>query len=345
MKNIIEQENVETTEIIKIVDDIKQDIISTRNKIMYNANRELINMYFRMGKNISENTKYGNNFVTILSKSLKLDFPDSTGFSERNLWRMKSFYEQYKDFSNLPPAVADLPWTHNYLLIEKIKDRNKRLWYASECLKNGWSKTVLMHQIELELYERQKIPNKFTNFNQNMGLKNNSDLANEIIKDPYIFELEGLKKNYVEKELEEQMIAKIRDVLLELGKGFCFIGNQYQISTDNQDYYLDMLFYHLDLRCYIVVELKVSEFKPEYIEQLGFYVTAVDKTLKKEQDNQTIGLLLCKEKDKLSVEWALDFINVPIGVASYNIINKVQRDILKKLPTEKDINRYINIKN
>ena len=198
IKNMI---NLEKTEIIKTIDTIKKDVINTRNKIMYNANKELINMYFRMGKNISENVKYGNNFILILSKSLKLEFPDSTGFSERNLRRMKVFYEQYKDFSILPPAVADLPWTHNYILLEKVKDINKRLWYAEECLKNGWSKTVLIHQIELQLYERKKIPIKFTNFSENIQLKNNSDLANEIIKDPYIFELEGLKENYVKKKI------------------------------------------------------------------------------------------------------------------------------------------------
>ena len=196
IKNMI---NLEKTEIIKTIDTIKKDVINTRNKIMYNANKELINMYFRMGKNISENVKYGNNFILILSKSLKLEFPDLTGFSKRNLRRMKVFYEQYKDFSILPPAVADLAWTHNYILLEKVKDINKRLWYAEECLKNGWSKTVLIHQIELQLYERKKIPIKFTNFSENIQLKNNSDLANEIIKDPYIFELEGLKENYVEK--------------------------------------------------------------------------------------------------------------------------------------------------
>ena len=335
----------EQIDITKTIDSIKQDVINTRNKIMYNANRDLINMYFRMGKNISQNAKYGTKFITVLSKSLKLEFPDSTGFSERNLSRMKTFYEQYKDFSILPPAVANLPWTHNYILLEKIKDRNKRLWYAEECIKNGWSKSVLIHQIELELYERKRLSYKFTNFNQKLELKNNSDLANEIIKDPYIFELEGLKKNYAEKELEEHMITKIRDVLLELGKGFSFIGNQYKISTNNHDYYIDILFYHLELRCYTVVELKSTEFKPEYVGQLGFYVKAIDKTLKKEQDNQTIGLLLCKEKDKLSVEWALDFINVPIGISSYNVINKVQKDILDKLPTEQDINMYIDIKN
>lgn len=336
-------ENIEKSEMIKTINNIKKDVLNTRNKIIHNVNKELINMYFRMGKIISENTKYGNNFILILSKSLKLEFTDSTGFSERNLRRMKAFYEEYKEFVILPPSVAELPWTHNYILLEKIKDIDKRLWYAEECIKNGWSKIILIHQIELELYERKQLPNKLTNFNKKIKSKNNSKLANEIIKDPYIFELEGIKKNYVEKELEEQMISKIRDILLELGKGFCFIRNQYKISTDNQDYYIDMLFYHLDLRCYIVVELKVTEFKPEYIGQLGFYVTAVDKTLRKEQDNQTIGLLLCKEKDKLSVEWALDFINVPIGVSSYNLINKKQKDILDKLPTEQDINMYIDV--
>lgn len=340
---IVEYKNdLEMDVIIKTIDSIKQDVINTRNKIIYNANRELINMYFRIGKNISENSKYGNKFILTLSKSLRLEFQNSTGFSERNLWRMKTFYEQYKEFSILPPAVAELPWTHNYILIEKIKNKDERLWYAEECLKNGWSKIVLLHQIELKLYERKKLPIKFTNFENNIKIKNNSTLANEIIKDPYIFELEGLKDNYVEKELEDYMITKIRDILLELGKGFSFIGNQYKISTDNNDYFIDMLFYHLDLHCYIVVELKTTEFKPEYIGQLGFYVTAVDKVLKKEHDNQTIGLLLCKEKDKLSVEWALNFINVPIGVASYSVVNKLEKDILEKLPTEDEIRLHFN---
>lgn len=155
--------------------------------------------------------------------------------------------------------------------------------------------------------------------------------------------MEGLKTNYDEKELEIKMIEKIKNVLLELGNGFSFVGNQYKISTENCDYFLDLLFYHLDLHCYVVVELKNTEFKPEYVGQLGFYVKAVDNILKKDLDNKTIGLLLCKEKDKLSVEWALDVINVPIGVASYNVINKAKNDILKVLPTEKDINSHINL--
>ena len=337
MKDII-RENIITS-----IQIIKQDIINTRNKIKYSANIELINMYFRMGKCITENAKYGEKFVTMLSKALTIEFPKSIGFSERNLWRMKKFYEQYKDFEKLPPAVAELPWTHNYVLIEKIKDLDKRLWYADECLKNGWTKSLLIHQIELELYERKKLSNKMTNFSQNIPIKNNSALAEYLVKDPYIFELEGIKENYREKELEEYMIYKIRDVLLELGKGFSFIGNQYKISTDDHDYYIDMLFYHLDLKCYIVVELKVNEFKPEYAGQLAFYVRAVDKILRKDADNQTIGLLLCKEKDRLSVEWTLDTLNVPIGISSYNVINKSSNDILAKLPTEQEINNYISL--
>ena len=334
---------MEEKEFIKTINIIKQDVINTRNKIMYNANRELINMYFRMGKSISENSKYGNKFILLLAKSLKFEFPDTTGFSERNLHRMKAFYEEYKKFSILPPAVAELPWTHNYILIEKVKDIDKRLWYAEECFKNGWSKIVLVHQIELQLFERKKQIKKLTNFNKNIEIKYNSDLANEIIKDPYIFELEGLKRNYKEKELEKQMILKIKSILLEFGNGFSFVGNQYKVSTEKYDYYIDMLFYHLDLRCYVVVELKNTYFKPEYIGQLNFYITAINKTLKKECDNKTIGLLLCKEKDKISVEWALEDIGNPIGVSSYKINNYIPKDILDKLPTEEDINLHIDI--
>lgn len=324
-----------------IIIKAKEDILATRYNIMQNANSEVIKLYFRLGKIISENSKYGNNFIKNFSTSLRLEFPNTTGFSERNLARMKKFYEEYKDLSNLPPAVANLPWTHNCILLEKVKDENIRNWYAQKCLENGWSKVVLDHQIDLQLYERQAIADKLTNFNDKLPVSQ-SELAKDVIKDPYIFELEGIKEEAVEKDIENAMMEKIKNVLLELGKGFSFVGNQYKISTENQDYYIDMLFYHLDLRCYIVVELKNVEFKPEFIGQLSFYTTAVDETLKKEQDNQTIGLLLCKGKDKLSVEWALKGTNSPIGVTSYEVRNEIPKEIRDKLPTEEDINRHIN---
>lgn len=320
----------------------KEDILKTRFKVQENANMELIRLYFRLGKIVSENSKYGNKFIEDFSVALKLEFPDSTGFSARNLSRMKKFYEKYTDLSILPPAVAKLPWTHNCILLEKIKNDEIRNWYAEKCIENGWSKTVLDHQIDLQLYERQSLAEKLTNFENKLPTPQ-SELARDVIKDPYIFELEGIKENAIEKDIENAMMERIKNVLLELGKGFSFVGSQYKISTENQDYYIDMLFYHLDLRCYIVVELKNVEFKPEYIGQLSFYVTAVDETLRKEQDNQTIGLLLCKGKDRLSVEWALKGTNNPIGVTSYEVRNELPKEILDRLPTEEDINKFMDM--
>ena len=324
-----------------IIKNIKNDIKGTRFKIIENANRELLYLYLRLGKIIDENSKYGNNFINKLSIELKLEFPNMKGISTRNLSRMRVFYKEYKDITNLPVVLANLPWTHNYTLIEKEKDKNKRIWYAEKCLENGWTQTVLIHQIDSNLYQRQKENIKLSNFEDRIPLRQ-SELAKAMMKDPYIFELSNLKENAMEKDIEELLLEKIKNLLLEFGKGFSFVGNQYKISTYNNDYYIDLLFYHLDLRCYIVVELKNTNFKPEYIGQLNFYITGVNKTLKKESDNETIGLLLCKEKDRISVEWALEGINNPIGVSSYKIEKNISKDILQKLPTEEDINLHID---
>jgi len=325
-----------------IFENIKNDIRNTRFRIIENANSELINLYFRLGKIINDNWKYGNNFVNELSINLKLEFPNMKGLSPRNLRRMKIFYNEYKDMQNWPVPLANLPWTHNYTLIEKVKDLNKRIWYAEKCLENCWSQTILIHQIDSNLYQRQKENSKLTNFDENMSITQ-SELARDMMKDPYIFELSNLKDKAIETDIENAMIERIKNLLLEFGKGFSFVGSQYKISTDNNDYYLDLLFYHLELRCYIVVELKNTNFKPEYIGQLNFYVTAIDKKLNKEYDNETIGLLLCKEKDKLSVEWALEGINNPIGVSSYEIEKYIPKSALEKLPTEKELNIHIDI--
>ena len=307
---------------------------------MQHANSELIMLYFRLGKIVSENASYGNKFIKNFSTSLRIEFPNTDGFSERNLSRMKKFYEEYKDLSILPTALAKLPWSHNMLLLDKVKDLEIRKWYAEKCFENGWSHTVLEHQIDSGVYERQVLAEKLTNFNEKLPLPQ-SELARNIMKDPYIFELEGIKDDYIEKDIENAMLEKIKNVLLELGKGFSFVGSQYKISTENQDYYIDLLFYHLELRCYIVVELKNTEFKPEFAGQLSFYVTAVDETIRKEYDNQTIGLLLCKGKDRLSVEWSLKSTNAPIGVSSYEISKMLPKEVLEKLPTEEELNMYI----
>ena len=324
----------------EIINTIKEDIKKTQIKAAQKVNSELIMLYFRLGKIVSKNKSYGNNFTKQISIELKLTFPNMKGFSERNIRAMRLFYEEYKDDEKWQQLVAKLPWGHNLLLIEKIKDKKLRKIYANATLKNSWSRNVLSMQIEKGYHNR--IGNSNNNFN-NILPKEDSDLVNNIVKDPYIFDFITLRDNNKKKELEYAMLEKIRDVLLELGKGFSFVGNQYKISTESNDYYIDLLFYHLELRCYIVVELKTGEFKPEYIGQIGFYVTAVNETLKKEYDNQTIGLLLCKEKDRLTVDWSLKSTNVPIGVSAYNIKNQIPDDILDKLPTEEDINLHLDL--
>lgn len=322
--------------------NIKNEIINTQTQILSDANSRLINLYFKLGKIINDNSKWGDKFIETLEVELKLDFPNIKGFSARNLRRMKRFYLEYQDEEILPPAVAKLPWTHNIMLIEKIKDKNIRFWYANEAANGNWSKVVLDHQIDMKLYERKALPDKKNNF-KNTLIEPRSDLANDLQKDPYIFNLPLLKEKYVEKELEESMVERIRDVLLEFGNGFSFIGNQYKLTVGDSDYFIDMLFYHLKLHCYIVVELKAVPFKPEFIGQLNFYLTALDEQVKDNLDAPSIGLLLCKSKDKLTVEYSLKGVDKPIGVSSYEISKYLPKNLEELLPTEEDINIHIDL--
>ena len=253
----------------QIVIDIKKQIISTQYEIMKQSNKQLLNLYFNLGKIISDNFVWGNKFVDNLATELKLEYPNIKGFSARNLNSMKKFYEEYKDEKILQTASAKIPWSHNMLLIDKIKDNNIRKWYIEQTALNGWSYDVLNLQIKTDIYKRQIKSNKLNNF-ENTLIDSQSDMANEMMKDPYIFNLAALRKNYIEKELEKAMVERIKNVLIELGTGFSFVGNQYKIVVDDNDYFIDMLFYHLKLRCYIVVELKVGNFKPEHAGKVNF---------------------------------------------------------------------------
>ena len=211
--------------VVRLIGEIKRDILSTQRKILADANRELIFLYFRIGKIISENQRYGNNFTNLLSASLKTDFPEAKGFSPRNLARMRKFYETYRDISNLPTALAKLPWSFNCLLIDRIEEDEKRTWYAEKCLENGWSFVALDHQIDLNLYQRQSNNStKLTNFGEHLPAVQ-GELAQDLIKDPYIFELSGLTERSVERDIEKAMIERIKTVLLEFGQGFSFLGN------------------------------------------------------------------------------------------------------------------------
>lgn len=325
-----------------VVEDIKQRISNTQYEIFKNANMNLLKLYYSIGKTINENSRWGNKFIEELAVELKITFPNIKGFSVRNLKSMKKYYIECTKSEKVQTTSAQIPWSHNILILDKIKEDEKRIWYMEQTSINGWSYDVLAFQIKSELYERQVLGDKPNNFNKSLP-NPQSELARDMMKDPYILNLTGLKQNYIETELEQAMVEKIKNVLLELGNGFSFVGNQYKLEVGNKAYFIDLLFYHTKLHCYIVVELKNTEFKPEYAGKVNFYLSAVDDIIKDEQDNPSIGIILCREKDKISVEYALKDINKPIGVSSYEISKFLPKDILNSLPTEDELNLHIDI--
>lgn len=309
-----------------ILKEIREDISRTQLEIMMNANVNLVNLYFRLGKIIYENSNWGDKFIDNVALELKLTFPRQKGFSVRNLKYMKSFYKEYKDDCDFVQLVAQIPWKHNIILMRKIKDKDIRRWYVEMCIYEGWTENVLIYQIETDLYKRQIKNIKHNNFQ--LTLKENSELANNILKEPYVFDLIELTEIYKEKELENKMIEKLKNVLLELGSGFSFVGSQYKINVGNENFYIDLLFYHIKLKCYIAFELKTCEFIPEFGSKIGFYLTALDEKVKDENDNPSIGIILCQSKNNEIVDYTLKYINKPVGVSEYKIFN---RETLKAL--------------
>ena len=301
---------------------------------MINANNDLVNLYYRIGKIIHDNYKWGNKFIDNLAFELKRDFPGQKGFSVRNLKYMKAFYEEYCNDNDLFNITLNLPWKHNIVLLQRIKNKNIRKWYMKKCITEGWSKNVLIYQINTNLFQRQTNIHKTNNFA--LTIKNNSDLANNMMKDPYVFDLIELSTNFKERELENKMVNKLRDILLEFGNGFSYIGNQYKITIDNQDFYIDLLFYHTELKCYIAVELKTNEFNPEYGSKMSFYLAALDEQMKRDDDNPSIGIILCQKKNKKIVDYTLKYINKPIGVSEYKILNQISDNLFYNFSLAKD---------
>ena len=261
------------------------------------------------------------------------------GFSVTNLKRMRLFAKAYP---KSPQAVDQLPWGHVCLLIHAVKDEAVREWYVQQTIKNGWSRSVLEMQVEGGLYERQAISGKkITNYHEHLPAAQ-SNLANEIFKDPYNFDFLTIQGKAHERAIEEALVTHVRDFLLELGQGFAFVGSQVPITIGDEEFFLDLLFYHLDLRSFVVIELKASKFKPEHTGQLGFYLAAVDDLLRKEGDNQTIGILLCKSKNKVVAEYALRGIKAPMGVSEYDLSKALPDDLQTKLPSIEAIEAELN---
>ncbi len=328
-------------EYLKIVKQVKQEIAKAQYKATVQVNKELIMLYYNIGKTINAQKSWGNKFIDNLAKDIKLAYPNSTGFSVRNLKYMAKFADAYGDYEKVQQVVAQIPWGQNLVLLDKVSDIKVREWYAKETLKNSWSRNVLVHQIETKLYERQVLVGKITNFEEKLP-KPQSELAIQTIKDPYIFDFIPFKEDMLEKDIENALIKQITSLLLELGTGFAFMGNQYHLNVGGDDFYLDLLFYNINLRSYVVVELKTGEFKPEYAGKLNFYLTAVDNILKKENDNPTIGLLLCKSKNNLVAEYSLKDISKPIGVSEYKVTGNLPKEFEKTLPSIEDIKNRVN---
>ncbi|MGN0475589.1 MAG: YhcG family protein [Acutalibacteraceae bacterium] len=331
---------INDSEYIAIIESVKAKIKQSQYQAAVNVNRELILLYYHIGAIINDHKTWGNKFIENLAVDIKLAFPGTTGYSVRNLKYMAKLAETYPDEQFVQQAVAQIPWGHNIVLMDKISDNEIRKWYIEQTIENGWSRNVLVHQIESNLYCRQVLTDKVSNFANRLAAPQ-SELAVQTMKDPYIFDFIPFKEDMLERDVEQALVRDMTKLLLELGTGFAFLGNQYHLNVGGEDFYIDLLFYNLNLRCYVVIELKTGEFKPEYAGKLNFYLSAVDGILKKEQDNPSIGLLLCKSKNDLVAEYSLKDMSKPIGVSEYRITSSLPDELSKQLPSIEDIQKRI----
>lgn len=321
--------------------DLKGRIHHAQQSATLAVNRELIQLYWQIGTDILARQAaqgWGAKVIERLAHDLKKAFPEMKGFSARNLKYMRMFAESWQSDAFVQQPVAQIPWGHNLVLLSKLKTVEERLAYAQKTLENGWSRNVLVMQIETGLMERQGTA--LTNFEQQLP-KPQSDLARESLKDPYRFDFLGLSHEAQEREIENALVHHVTEFLLELGAGFAFVGKQVPLEVGGDDFFIDLLFYHLKLRCYIVIELKAGDFKPEHLGQLGFYLTAVDRQIKTPEDQPTIGLLLCKTKNKVVAEYALGGKKQPIGIAEYQLQKALPKTMETNLPSIEQIEREL----
>jgi predicted nuclease of restriction endonuclease-like (RecB) superfamily len=318
---------------------IKQEIQTARFHVVKTITQEHIRLYWKIGRIILEKQKeqgWGKSVVEKISNDLQKDYPESSGFSARNLWDMRRFYSRYSRNEKLRQLVAEIPWGQNLLILTKINDDKEAEYYLNATKEYGWSRNVLLNQIKAQAYQRALSENKTHNF-QSALPEYLTEQADEALKSEYNLEFLGLKEGVKEKELENKMIERIRDVIMEFGAGFAFLGNQFKIKLADKEYFIDLLFYHRKLQCLVAVELKVGEFKPEYAGKLNFYLEVLDNTEKSENENPSIGILLCAEKDSLEVEFALRTTKKPIGVSEYKLTKDLPEKYKNYLPDNKMI--------
>ncbi len=330
------------------IGSIKTKIKQSQLKASVKVNYELLNLYWELGKEIvikEEQSNWGDYLIPTISRDLKKEFPEMAGFSIANLKNIRFWYKFYtsefglqavSQIQHIENMIKSIPWGHNQRIMYKCKNLDEALFYVQKTLDNGWSRNVLEHQIESNLYQRQG--KAISNFDVHLPALQ-SDLAKQTLKDPYHFDFLTLREEYNEKELESALVNQITDFLLELGSGFSYLGKQVHLKVGESDFYIDLLFYHVKLHSYVVVELKTEKFKPEFVGQLNFYVTAVNKQIKSDKDNPTIGILICKDKDNIVAEYALADISQPIGIAEYQLKQLFEKEFKHSLPTIEEIER------
>ncbi|RYY24721.1 MAG: DUF1016 domain-containing protein [Sphingobacteriaceae bacterium] len=324
-----------------LIGDIKSRIRQAQAKAAVAVNTELVGMYHDIGKMIllrQQNEGWGNAVIPRIAGDIKNELSELKGFSERNLGYMVQFAKAYPNESILQQPVAKLPWGHNIVLLQSVKDAETRNWYANESLKNGWGRATLIQKIKHNLNDRQGRATH--NFAQTL-LSPQSELVQETLKDPYNFDFLTLTDTFNERELEVGLTTHIEKFLLELGSGFAYVGRQHPLTVSGREFYLDLLFYHLKLRCYIVIELKKGEFKPEYAGKMNFYCSAVDDLLKHHDDQPTIGLILCQTKDRIFAEYALRDIQKPIGISEYELTRSLPDKLAGSLPSIDELEKEL----
>ncbi|MCC5668323.1 PDDEXK nuclease domain-containing protein [Nostoc sp. CHAB 5784] len=311
---------------------LKQRIRTAQVRAALAVNQELVLLYWQIGREILQRQQdegWGTKVIERIAKDLKREFPEIKGFSRTNLLYMRAFASAYPDEQFVQQAAGQIPWFHNCVLLDRVKAPEQRVWYIQQTIQNGWSRAILEMQIESRLYSRQG--SAVTNFSQTLP-KPQSDLAQQLIKDPYHFDFLTLSKEAQERDLERALVDRIRDFLLELGAGFSFVGSQYPIEVSGQEYRLDLLFYHLKLRCFVIIDLKMVEFQPEFSGKMNFYVSAVNAILRHPDDQPTIGIILCKSKNKTIAELALQGMTQPIGVSTHKIGKDVPEQLKGIMP-------------
>ena len=321
--------------------DLKGRIHQAQQRASIAVNRELVLLYWQLGHDILARQHaqgWGSKVIDRLAQDLRAAFPDIKGFSPRNLKYMRAFAEAWPDSEFVQEVLAQLPWYHQIALLDKLPGPETRRWYATKAIEHGWSRNILVMQIESRLLERSGKAE--TNFTTQLP-KAQSDLARESLKDPYRFDFLGLTDAAQERDIENALVKHVTEFLLELGAGFAFVGRQVLLNVGGDEFFVDLLFYHLKLRCYVVIELKAGKFKPEHLGQLSFYMTAVDRQVKSEHDNQTIGLLLCKSKNKIVAEYALGDKSQPMGIAEYQLLESLPAELQSSLPSIEQIEREL----